>query len=90
MDLDFKLHIDTIEAWIRSCRLEPQLPICEDAIQNILISKFKGKVDDLELDIEVKHLQNEIEEKLREIRYYSQGKPYVNEAIDAYTKLISY
>jgi hypothetical protein len=86
MDLqeDFKLHVETIQLWVRSCRLEVQLPICEEAVTNILISKFRGKVDDMDLEMEVTSLRKQIEEKLREVRYYSIDKPYLRQAISAY------
>lgn len=74
---DFKLHEETLEAWIRSCNREEQIPICENAVNVFIIEKFKGQVEEPELATTVHCLRLLIGEKEREIKYYSE-KPQPN------------
>lgn len=71
MPNDFQLHEETIATWIKSCNSELQLPICEEAIKNLLIEKFKEQVNVFDLQLAVDGLRKLIIEKERQIRYYS-------------------
>jgi hypothetical protein len=68
---DFKLHEETLTRWINSCDKEEQLPICEFALQNLIVARFHGLVDATDLMLTVNTMRKLMEDKQREIKYYS-------------------
>lgn len=67
---DFKLYEETLTRWINSCTKEEQLPICEDAVQNLVVARFSQTINPLDLQLTVDSMRKLMEDKQRQIKYY--------------------
>lgn len=43
---DLKLHYETILRWVLSCNKSDQIPVCEEAVQELIIKRFTPKLGD--------------------------------------------
>ena len=43
---DLMLHYETILRWILSCNKSDQIPVCKEAVQELIIKRFTPKLGD--------------------------------------------
>ena len=75
---DCRLYETTIGSWILSCKKEEQIPICEKALQNLFIDRFRPQVEAGKIDVSVYEaslftLQELIADISRKVKYYQDG-----------------